>query len=110
MQSRKKWSNPISAQNKINIKCPTANIRRLFNGEEINTSRIAADLLSPKICLYHRINPTMDKFINNTECRGHFSHILDLVKFDEISIPANEYLFFIEVLEILVKFWYATCK
>ena len=42
------------------------------NGEEIKTSRIIADLLSPKICLYHRTDPTMDKIIINTEHTGQF--------------------------------------
>lgn len=73
----------------------------IVNGEEFKTSFIVADLLSPKICEMHRIDPTINKFIIVTQSRGHFSYILELANFTKISLPKTEISFFSEVIELL---------
>ncbi|KAK8888373.1 hypothetical protein M9Y10_039443 [Tritrichomonas musculus] len=73
----------------------------IVNGEEIKTSRIISDLLSPIICRIHSNDPTVDVFIINTQQKGDFSRILDLVNFQDINLPSNEVEFISEVIEIL---------
>lgn len=73
----------------------------IVNGQEFKTSKLVADLLSPKICQNHTIDPTLDKFIIFTKQEGDFSNILNLVTFNEISFQTNELLFIAEVIEIL---------
>lgn len=73
----------------------------LVNGEEFKTSRFVSDLISPKISGIHSSDPTIDSFTLNTEYRGDFSKILNLVRFDQFDIPDDEYEFFIEVIQIL---------
>ena len=77
------------------------NFTFIVNGEEIKTSRIISDLLSPIICRIHSTDPTVDVFTINTQGRGNFSHILDLVNFQAINLPSNEVEFISEVIEIL---------
>lgn len=73
----------------------------IVNGKEFQTSRIISDLLSPKICKIHMIDPTIDTFCIKTSQQGHFSYILDLVSFTKKSIPTTELPFISEVIEIL---------
>lgn len=76
----------------------------VVNNQEFKTSHLIADLLSPKISQIHLNDPTCDRFIIHTQCKGDFSHILQLIKFNELSIPTNEIEFFNEIIE---KFGYA---
>lgn len=71
------------------------------NGEEFKTSRIVSDILSPKICKIHLNDPTFSEFTINTQHQGHFSHILNLIKFNQSNFPEEELLFIIEVIDIL---------
>ena len=73
----------------------------LVNGEEFKTSKFVSDLISPKISGIHSSDPTIDSFTLNTEYRGDFSKILNLVRFDQFDISDDEYEFFIEVIQIL---------
>ena len=76
----------------------------VVNNQEFKTNRLIADLLSPKISQIHLNDPTCDRFIIHTQCKGDFSHILQLIKFNELSIPTNEIEFFNEIIE---EFGYA---
>lgn len=73
----------------------------IVNGNEIKTSRLVSDIISPIICRIHSQDPTIDTFTINTTQQGDFSHILELVNFGQINIPDNELEFFVEVIEIL---------
>ena len=73
----------------------------IVNKEEFRTTKIISDLLSPKICQIHSIDPTYDTYIITTTNKGHFSYILNLLKFEEEIIPSDELLFLSEVLEDL---------
>ena len=73
----------------------------IVNGEEFKTSKIISDLLSPVICQIHSNDPIFDTFIINTQERGNFSHILNLLNFKPNNIPNNEIPFFLEIIEIL---------
>lgn len=73
----------------------------IINGEEFKTNRIISDLLSPIICQGHHTDPTMNTFTINTQSKGHFSYILDLINFQTLTIPQNEVPFIREVLKIL---------
>ena len=73
----------------------------IVNGEEFKTTKLISDILSPVICRTHSNDPTFDTFIIDTHYRGNFSHILNLVNFNQINIPQNEVPFITEVIEIL---------
>ncbi|KAK8840628.1 hypothetical protein M9Y10_030402 [Tritrichomonas musculus] len=73
----------------------------IVNGEEIKTSRLISDLLSQKICQNHINDPTYDTFILNTQSRGTFSHLLNLLTFKTTTIPENEVPFICEAIEKL---------
>lgn len=73
----------------------------IVNNEEFRTSRLISQLLSPKISLHHKNDPTLDKYIINTKSHGDFTKIIDLVNFQSKSISDNELPFFIEILEQL---------
>lgn len=73
----------------------------IVNGKEFHTKRLIADLLSKKICHIHYTDPTVDKYIINTESEGDFSHILNLVKFTHNDVPENEVPFLIEIVNKL---------
>ena len=73
----------------------------IVNDQAYKTSRIIADLLSPKICQIHMTDPTIDSFTINTKEPGDFSHILNLVNFNTNYIPDKDFQFFSEVVESL---------
>ena len=50
----------------------------IINGEKFITNRLTSDLLSPKICKIHTIDPTVDEFIMNTKEQSDFSVFLNL--------------------------------
>lgn len=69
----------------------------IVNGEDYKTTRLFSDLISPKICKLHIIDPTIDFFIIDTKEKGNFSYFLDLQNFSEYSIPEEEIPFILEV-------------
>lgn len=71
----------------------------IVNQKEFQTTRLISDLLSPKISQIHQIDPTIDKFIINTNSKGDFSTILQIVNFDEKTISESDIEFIIEVIE-----------
>ena len=73
----------------------------VVNENEIKTSRLVSDLLSPKICRIHLVDPTFDKFIIKTKHFGSFSKVLDLLKFTENEVANDDINFLTEVIEIL---------
>ena len=73
----------------------------IVNGKEFQTSRLISDLLSPKICRIHSIDPTIDRFFVNTKNAGDFGHILELVNFERKEITEDETLFICEILDSL---------
>lgn len=73
----------------------------IVNGEEFRTSKIISDLLSPKVCQNHLIDPTTDQFIINTHHKGNFSHILDLINFNKNDVTDDEIPFLFEVIKHL---------
>lgn len=77
------------------------NFTFIVNGEEFESNRIIADLLSPKICKLHIDDPTITEFIIETENKGNFQNVLNLVNFKKNSILANEMPFICEVIEKL---------
>lgn len=76
----------------------------VVNGEEFRTSCLISDLISPKICQIHKTDPTFNKFVINTEHNGNFSRFLELLNFEDISLPDSEMPFFYEIIQILGNF------
>lgn len=73
----------------------------IVNGKEFHTKRLIADLLSTKISHLHSVDPTIYKYCINTEEKGDFSHILNLINFAKNDVPEKEYAFIIEVIGLL---------
>lgn len=73
----------------------------IVNGEKYNTSYLIADLLSPIISKTHKSDPTYNKLSINTNQKGNFSHILNLLNFDLNDVPQDEIPFISEVIKIL---------
>lgn len=73
----------------------------IVNGEEFKTSKIISDLISPKVCKNHLIDPTNDKFVINTHHKGNFSHILDLINFNKKPVSDDEIPFLFEIIKHL---------
>lgn len=73
----------------------------IVNKEETHTSRIVADLLSPKISQLHQIDSTISEYSINTKSQGKFAKIINLVKFIEEEISEEEIPFYSEVFEKL---------
>lgn len=73
----------------------------IVNKKEYKTSCLIAELLSPRICKIHSFDPTIDSITINTQSTGDFSHILDLINFNQHDLLANEIPFIIEIIENL---------
>lgn len=73
----------------------------IVNGKMFKTNRLIADLLSPNICRLHSIDPTINTFTINTQAKGNFSYVLNLIKFEQTEIPMNEVQFVSDVIEKL---------
>lgn len=73
----------------------------VVNDEIFKTSKIISDLISPIICQQHINDATTDTFTIHTVNQGDFSHVLNLVNFQQNSIPDSEIPFFIEIIEKL---------
>lgn len=78
-----------------------SNFTFVVNNELYPTSRITADLLSPKICKIHFNDPTFNEMTIKTHSQGNFQYFLDLINFSENNIPTNEIPFLTEVANIL---------
>lgn len=73
----------------------------IVNGIEFQTSRVIADLLSPKISEIHKVDATVDEFIINTKEKGDFSNFLKLINFEQKTIKDNEIEFILSIIEKL---------
>ncbi|KAK8865185.1 hypothetical protein M9Y10_010721 [Tritrichomonas musculus] len=73
----------------------------IVNNKQYCTSRIAADLLSPKISRLHQIDPTIASYLINAEASGDFNAILSLITFKDIEIKDKDIPFFSEILNSL---------
>ena len=73
----------------------------IVNGEEFKTSMLISDLLSPKICQIQSNDPTFCVFYIDTQSKGNFSNILNLLNFNQNPIPENELPFVLEVIKII---------
>lgn len=70
----------------------------VVNGKYFKTNRLIADLLSPNICKFHSTDAANDTFTIKTKAKGNFSHVIDLIKFEQIDIPMDEIPFICEVI------------
>lgn len=70
----------------------------IVNGKHFKTNRLIADLLSPNICKFHSTDAANDTFTINTKAKGDFSHVIDLIKFEQIDIPMDEIPYICEVI------------
>lgn len=73
----------------------------IVNGKEFKTSRLISELISPKICQIHSVDPTIESFTIKTHSKGDFSLFLKLVNFNNLVFPENELEFLSEVIEQL---------
>lgn len=73
----------------------------LINNEEFATTKFIADILSPKISKYHKIDPTINLYSLTTNSKGNFQNILDLLDFNLRCIDEEEIPFIIEIFENL---------
>lgn len=73
----------------------------IVNNEQFKTSRIVADILSPKINKMHLTQPNIKEFIINTKIHGNFSYFLQLINFNFNDIPKSQISFINEVAIIL---------
>lgn len=73
----------------------------VVNDTEFVTNQLTADLLSPRICKCHILDPTINTFIFRTKHKGDFSIFLKLINFNFVNIPESELPFISEVVTIL---------
>ncbi|KAK8871571.1 hypothetical protein M9Y10_007304 [Tritrichomonas musculus] len=73
----------------------------VVNSERFDTSTFAADLLSNKISKIHFTDPTLKEFSIDTETRGDFNKILNLLNFEIEEISDQDFPFLIEVVNSL---------
>ncbi|KAK8836790.1 hypothetical protein M9Y10_037312 [Tritrichomonas musculus] len=73
----------------------------IVNGEEYQTNKYVADLLSPTISTIHQIDPTQSEYVINTKSQGNFNTILNLLKFNSVLINDSDIPFISEVLNVL---------
>lgn len=72
----------------------------IVNGSSFKTTRIIAELLSPKILQLYQSDPTLREFKISTQEKGDFSHIFDLLNFNQHEIAEDEIPFFTEIFNI----------
>lgn len=73
----------------------------IVNGQEFQTSKFAADILSPIICNLHRTDQTFSEFTINTTFKGDFQTILGFLDFSTKEIKDNQIPFISEIMEKL---------
>ena len=75
----------------------------IVNGQQHQTCRIIADILSPRIREYHLIDETINMFhINIDDLKvNYFSEILSLISFEKQQIKEEQLKYFIKIFYIL---------
>lgn len=73
------------------------NFTFIINGEEYKTTRVIANLLSPKIFKSQLVDSTINTFTINTNHIGNFSLFFELLNFQPINIMLKELNFVAEV-------------
>lgn len=74
----------------------------IVNGQEFQTSRFIAYLLSPRIVQMCMTDPTIDTFYITTKSHTcDFNRILELATFSSVELKEEEIPFFSEIFEIL---------
>lgn len=73
----------------------------IINNEPFKTSRLVADLLSPKISKYHITDPTINEYKINTTSKGDFNMIINFVQFNKITLRDEDLPFIVEIIENL---------
>ena len=73
----------------------------IVNGENYETNKLAADLISTKIATIHRSDPTLSEYSITTTSKGSFNTFLRLLTFEDQPISENEIAFISEVVEKL---------
>lgn len=77
------------------------NFTFIVNNQKYQTSRIIADLLSPKIAQYHLVDPSISEYTINTIEKGDFQAILNISNFKQHEISVSELPFLSEIFEKL---------
>ncbi|KAK8838021.1 E3 ubiquitin-protein ligase HTD1 [Tritrichomonas musculus] len=95
----------IRLQSEAVMQLPFQNYEKDFtfivNSERFDTSTFAADLLSTNISKIHFTDPTLKEFSIDTETKGDFNKVLNLLNFEYEEIVDQDIPFFIEVIDIL---------
>lgn len=73
----------------------------IVNGEKFITSKIVADLLSPKISKIHSSNPIFNEFSFQTKSTGDFERFISLINFEKTVFTDSEISFITDVIEVL---------
>ena len=73
----------------------------IVNNEIFHTTRVIADLLSPKISRYHFSDPTNSEYIITTKSQGNFKTILNLLNFEDQILMEEELPFISEIFDEL---------
>lgn len=73
----------------------------IVNNEEFHTNKLVADLLSPLIARQHLIDPTFSQFTINTQEKGNFQQILDLINFETQAIEDQSIPFISSIFDKL---------
>lgn len=73
----------------------------IINGQKYETSRIIANLILPRVGPIQLIDPTIKEYVINTNQKGNFQIILDLITFIPVTIPDSEILFIEEIAKQL---------
>ena len=73
----------------------------IVNSKEFKTTSVYADLISPIIASKHLSDPTLDKYIINTNTPGDFNKVINLMNFQSQEFNEIDEKFIIEVFEQL---------
>ncbi|KAK8892815.1 hypothetical protein M9Y10_030063 [Tritrichomonas musculus] len=77
------------------------NFRFVVDGVEYQTSRIIANILSPRIRHYHFIDETINQFYINTNISSNNTHdfnkVLSLISFQKENLNENEIQYFNQI-------------
>ena len=75
------------------------NIAKILHSERFEASSFVADLISSKISSQHLIDPTLSEFTINTNARGDFNKIINLINFQSQEIIDDDFQFIIEIFD-----------
>lgn len=97
--------NTILLQTNSILQVPLNNYKSDFtfivNNTEFLSTKLAADLISPKISKLHQVDITIDEYSINTKNQGNFQTFLDLLTFKSQKISESEIPFISEIIEEL---------